>query len=89
MSEDLRAGWARDLIAQAVYLDHHGGTPYPQALQLRLSYLRAYFESAMHTEHVKNEEVRAKNSAALFGRLDTIVKAIGHLGKVLSRQPRR
>lgn len=86
----MRAGWARELIAQAVYLDHHGGTPYPQALQLRLSYLRSYFESAMHTEHVKAEETRAKNHLALFGRLDTVIKAIGQLGKVLSRQqPRR
>lgn len=79
----------RDLVGQAVYLDHHGGTPYPQALQLRLSYLRAYFESAMHTEHVKSEAVRASNQTALFGRLDTIIKAFNHLGKVLTRQSRR
>lgn len=80
----MRASWARDLVEQAAYLDIHGGTPYPQALALRMSYAKAYFESAMHKQRAKSMEGEKAMEMAVIGRLDGVIKAIGHLGKALS-----
>ena len=82
-SPDSRASWARDLIGQAVYLDLHGGTPYPQSLALPLSYLRAYFEHPVYQQHVKVEEARQKLDLAVVGRLDLVTKAVGLLARAL------
>jgi hypothetical protein len=82
----LRASWARDLIAQAVHLDRHGGTPYPQALDLPLSFLRSYFESEVYQQDAKAQEARQKLDVAVVGRLDVVIKALGALGKALVRR---
>ena len=73
-------------MAQAVYLDRHGGTPYPQALGLPLSYMRAYFESEIHQQDVKAGEGRQKLDMAVVGRLDVVIKALGNLARALVRR---
>lgn len=83
-SESSRASWARELLEQAAYLDIHGGTPYPQALALRMSYAKAYFETAMHTQRMKAMESEKTMELAVIGRLDGVIKAIGYLGKALA-----
>ena len=82
----MRATWVRDLIEQAAYLDIHGGTPYPLALAMRASYVRAYFDSSMHQQRVKAIEGEQKMEAAVIGRLDTLISAFVRLGKALSRR---
>lgn len=77
---------ARDLLGQAVFLDLHGGTPYPQALALPLSYMRAYFESEVFTHHSKAKEGQAKLDVAVIGRLDALIKAFGNFARALSRR---
>lgn len=61
----------------------HGGTPYPQALGLTPSYVRAYLQSTTHTQHVKAEEARQKLDIASIGRLDMMLKAFGALARVI------
>lgn len=79
----MRVTWVKDLIDRAVYLDLHGNTPYPQALGLSMSFLQAYFDSSVHQQHVKAEESQQKIVSAVIGRLDSVIKAIGYLGKAL------
>lgn len=74
----------RDLIDRAVFLDIHAGTPYPQALALPMSFASAYFESKVHTQHMKSEEGRQRSLNAVLQRIDGVVKAIGELGKALA-----
>ena len=63
----------------------HGGTPYPQALDLPLSLVRAYFESPVHQQKVKADEGSQKLDLAVVGRLDSVVRAIVMLGKSIRR----
>lgn len=83
-----------DLIDQAAYFDIHGGTPYPMALGLPLSYAKAYTQSSVHTQHQKNLEAQQKLDVAVIGRLDALLKGFGALGKtivsaVVASRPRR
>lgn len=82
----MRASWARELIEQATYLDVHGGTPFPLALGLPLSYLRAYFDSTIHQQHTKSLEAKGKIDSAVVGRLDVLISAFGSLARALSRR---
>lgn len=65
-------------------MDLHTGTPFPQALDLSISYARTFMESSVHTQFVKNEEARQKNDAATIGRLDILIRAFGMLAKVIN-----
>lgn len=85
-SPQRRSSWAREHVEQAVYLDLHGGTSYAQALALPLSFARAYFDSSAHQQHLKTREIQQKNDLAVIGRLDTVIKAVGSLGRVLARR---
>lgn len=65
-------------------MDLHGGTPYPQALDLPLSLATAYFDSPVLKNQAKIVEGQQKTAAAVIGRMDAILKAMGMLGKALS-----
>ncbi len=65
-------------------MDIHAGTPYPAALDLPMSLSRAYFESPVHTQHLKSEEGRQRNLNAVLQRIDGVIKAIGELGKAMA-----
>lgn len=65
-------------------MDLHGGTPYPQALDLPLSFAAAYFDSPVLKHHGKILEGQQKTAAAAIGRMDAILKTLGMLGKALS-----
>lgn len=82
----MRGSYARDLINRCAYLDAHRGTAFPLAMQMRLSHLRAYFESEVHQQALKGGDADAKLAAAQINRLDGVIKAIGHLGKILARR---
>lgn len=70
-------------------MDLHGGTPYAQALSLPMSLVRVYFESSAWKLQGQSREAQAKLDAAVIGRLDNVVKAIGHLGKAIVAMTRR
>lgn len=65
-------------------MDLHGGTPYPQALALPMSFADAYFESAVQKQQAKIAEGQQKTALAVIARLDAIIKSFGHLGKALA-----
>lgn len=65
-------------------MDLHCGTPYTAALDLPLSYARAYFEHPVFTQHGKNQEARQKLDVAVVERLNALLKAIGGLGKAIA-----
>lgn len=71
------------MIGQAVYLDNHGNTSYAEALDLPLSYLRAYFESPVYQQQQKVTEANQKMEIAVIGRLDVLIKAFGGLAKAV------
>lgn len=64
----------------------HGGTPYPQALALPLSLVRAYFDSAVHQQQVKNAAAREQVVSAVIARFDAVLKALGGLARMLRRR---
>ncbi len=53
---------------------------------MRVSYVRAYFDTAMHQQRVKAIEGEQKMEAAVIGRLDTLITAFVRLGKALARR---
>jgi hypothetical protein len=71
-------------MEQVSYLALHCNTPLPAALDLPISIARAFFDSKMHTQHVKNMEGRQQLTMAVINRIDGVIKAIGGLGKVLA-----
>lgn len=68
-----------------MHLDRHGGTPYPQALDLPRSFARGYFESEVYQQDIKVAESRQKLDVAVVTRLDAVIKALGELGKGLGK----
>lgn len=66
-------------------MDLHGGTPFPQALDLPMSLVTAYLESRGVKNRAKVAEAQGKNVVAVIGRIDGVVKAIGGLAKAIGR----
>ena len=79
----MRGTWANDLIGLAVGLSTHGSTPYPAALDLPLSYANAYFETDAYRQHLKVIEAQQKLDVSVVERLNTVIQAIGNLGRAL------
>jgi hypothetical protein len=79
----------RDLVAQASYLDLHTGTSFRDAMDMPISLTRAFLEGDVHKEHTKERETRARNTSALYERLDSIIKGMNALGKGISAAIRR
>ena len=52
-------------------------------MALRMSYAKAYFDSAIHQQRVKAQESEKTIEMAIVGRLDGVIKAISYLGKAL------
>lgn len=63
----------------------HGGTPFPAALDLPVSYARGYMETQVHKTHVKATEAQQKLDLAVIGRLDGVIGGLGAVGKLLSK----
>ena len=53
---------------------------------MRASYVRAYFDTAMHQQRVKAVESEQKMESAVIGRLDTLIQAFVRLAKALGRR---
>jgi hypothetical protein len=69
----------------AVSLSLYSSTSYPEAMRMGISDARDFLESKAFETWVKNRELEQKVQLALVGRLDGVIKAIGGLGKVISR----
>lgn len=78
-----------DLLETAAYFDVHGGTPYPQALELPTSWARGYIETQVHKTRVKAVEAQAKLDLAIIGRLDALGAGFRALAKALVRSASR
>jgi hypothetical protein len=63
----------------------YGSTPLPDALGLRMSIGRAFFDSQVYKQHTKNEEAERGIQLAIVDRLNGVIAAIGKLGKALGR----
>ena len=86
MSGESRRRSASELLEQAAYLDVHGGTPFPQAIEMPLSWVRGYFETNVHKTRVKAIEAQQKIDLAVIGRLDAVIAGFRGLAKMLSRR---
>lgn len=69
-----------------MHLDLNGGTPYALALDLPLSFARAYVEHPIYTQHAKAEEAKQRLDVAVIERLNAVIKAVGNLGRALPRR---
>lgn len=64
----------------------HGGTPYPQAIELPLSWVRSYFATTVHKTRVKEIEAQQKLDLAVIGRLDAVIAGFRGMAKMLVRR---
>jgi hypothetical protein len=62
------------------------GTEYSQALKMRRSDVDSIFNSKTFADMKKAAESKQKVWTSLFERLDNITRAVGSLGKLLSRR---
>ena len=86
-SPSLREHFAAERINVAAYLDlYSGNTGFAQALGLPNSMLQAYLHSEAFKNHAKNREALQKLELAKMGRMDSILRAMGGLGKLLARR---
>lgn len=77
------------MVGQASYLDLHTGTSFREAMDMPMSLVRAFLDGEVHKEHLKDRQTRAGNTAALYARLDTIIKGINALTKSIGAALRR
>ena len=64
----------------------HGATPLPMSLATPMSAAADFFASEPFQGRFKDIEARHKGTLLLHQRIDTVVRAIGHLGLVLARR---
>lgn len=62
----------------------HGGTPYPQALRMRLSELNDFFGSKSFGNYRSGMEARQRMHLAVLSRFDGVLKGMNSLGKLLA-----
>jgi hypothetical protein len=60
--------------------------PFPQAMKMCPSVATALFESKALKAHIKNQEAKSKTANNTIDGLNGIIRAIGSLGKMLSRR---
>lgn len=76
----------RALIAVKAQLALHANTALPLAGQVSATDAAEFFDSDAFKDHVKHLEFKDKARVALFERFDGVLKAMGGLGKLLSRR---
>lgn len=54
------------------------------ALRLPISMVNAYFESPVFEQDIKSLDIEQRNQAAVIDRLNSVIKAIGLLGKAIA-----
>ena len=64
------------------------GIGYEQAMAMRRSDTKALFESSAFKDWKKGRESKGKAEHAVLERLDNVIRAIGSLGKALTRSRR-
>lgn len=73
-----------ECIEQAAFFDQHGGTPYPLALDLPLSFARAYMQTNIVQAMGKGREAQQKLDHAVIDRLNLVIKSLGSLAKLVN-----
>ena len=82
----LRSDLQENLKEMAVNLSLYSSTSYPEALACGMSDVKAFFESNAFGIWKKNKEAENKMQGAMIERIDGVIRAIGSLGKMLSRR---
>lgn len=61
-------------------------TPYPDVLKMGIAEVDSVFKSETMKDLVKKQEAEYKLQTALIDRMDTNIKSIGVLAKIMSRR---
>jgi hypothetical protein len=78
----LRSNWRENLINLAVSLSLHSSTSFNDALALPVSAASRFFESKTFADRQKERESEMKIHAAIVGRLNEVIRALGIVAKV-------
>ena len=65
-------------------MDLHCGTAFPLAMDLPMSYARAYFDHPVFAQHSKARDAQQRLDVAVVERLDGVRKAIFAMGKAMA-----
>ena len=77
--------WVDSLVDLASSLSLYANTPLPDAMSMKVSMARKFFDGKTFEDWRKGRESELKMQAAIVNRLNDVIRACGIVAKTVSR----